>query len=83
MGTTAKETPPQQEPEALQKVRYAFYSAIVFLVISSPIMYRIVAAVLGGIVASPAGCPTVFGLLLHTAVFFGVIYGLMFVPFLK
>jgi hypothetical protein len=71
------------EPDAQQKARYSLYSALAFLVISSPIMYRIVAAILGGIVASPTGCPTLFGLLLHTAVFFGVIYGLMFVPFLK
>jgi hypothetical protein len=75
--------PPEAQPEALKKAQYALYSAIAFLVISSPIMYRIVAAILGGIVASPTGCPTLFGLLLHTAVFFGIIYGLMFVPFLK
>jgi len=61
------------------KVFYSVQAAIVFLVVSSPMLYKLVQAVFGRLftVASKDGCPTVAGLLLHTVVFGLVMYGLM------
>lgn len=63
----------------LDKARYSLYSALVFLLIASPPMFKLVNMVLGKLVpiASSAGCPTTAGLLLHTVVFFFIIFGLM------
>lgn len=63
----------------LQKAKYSFYSAIVFLIVSSPILYRTVHTVLGRLVpiASMSGCPTTTGLVLHSIVFFFVVFGMM------
>jgi len=63
----------------LDKARYSLYSTIVFLIIASPFMFKLVNAILGSIVpiASPSGCPTTAGLLLHSIVFFLIVFGLM------
>ena len=63
------------------RLRHMLVAAIVFFVISSPWLYRLTASILGSWVASPAGTPTVYGLVLHTAVFACIAYGLMCVKF--
>ena len=52
----------------------ALYAAIAFFIISSPVVYRVVQSLLGSIapIASPTGCPTLFGMLVHTVVFYAV-----------
>ena len=58
--------------------KFALISTIIFLVISSPLMYNITETILGGIVTiSNKGCPTLFGLILHTVVFLLISYGVM------
>jgi hypothetical protein len=69
----------QKQPTTQDKAKYSLYSAVIFLIIASPLMYRITSAVLGQWIAVQ-GCPTVAGLVLHTIVFALVIFGIMFVP---
>jgi hypothetical protein len=60
------------------KIRYAIISAIVFAIVSSPFLYRIVESLLGKIMTVAVdGCPTMLGLLLHSVVFALIIYTLM------
>lgn len=67
------------EPTQADKARYSFYSALVFLILASPIAYKLVDQLLGSIVriANPAGCPTTAGLVLHSIVFGIIVYGMM------
>jgi hypothetical protein len=54
------------------KVRASITAAVMFFIIANPVVYRIVDGLLGGIVgriASPSGCPTTWGLIVHSAVF--------------
>jgi hypothetical protein len=65
------------------KAKYSFYSALVFFLVANPETYKVVQKVLGGLlgqIAGDAGCPTPFGLFLHTLLFFGIILGLMMFP---
>ena len=48
--------------------------AALFAVIASPMTYRLTRDVFGGWVASPSGCASQSGVLLHAAVFAGVLY---------
>ncbi len=60
-----------------QQMKLSLLSALIFLLISSPEMYRVTSSVLGSWIANTAGCPTAGGLLLHTVVFGLIVYGLM------
>ena len=65
------------------KAKYSFYSTLVFFLVANPETFKIMQSLLGGIVgtiASAAGCPTPFGLVLHSLVFFAVMLGLMMFP---
>ena len=59
-----------------QKIKISFYSAMIFFFISSPLLYQFVQKTFGEYVnvADQAGCPTNQGLLLHTAVFFTLVF---------
>jgi hypothetical protein len=62
------------------KFIYSLQAALVFLVISSPLMYKTVQMVFGKLfTVAVNGCPTIAGLLLHTLVFGLVVYILMVV----
>ncbi len=50
---------------------------LVFFIISHPMMYRLTNSAVGGL-ASSSGCPTTLGLVVHSLVFGGVVYGLMY-----
>lgn len=55
-----------------QKWRISVLSGLVFLLISSPLLYRLTGSLgecLGLSISSVSGCPTTLGLLLHTVVF--------------
>lgn len=64
-----------------KKFVHSLTLAVVFFVLSSPITYRLIDQVIGGVVSSvspqlgqvfkvaQAGCPTTYGLALHAAVF--------------
>jgi uncharacterized membrane protein YjjB (DUF3815 family) len=64
------------------KAKYSFISALVFFIVSNPELYKLTQSVFGGLfmVAHPMGAPTPMGLLLHTAVFFAAMLGLMMIP---
>lgn len=69
-----------------RKATAAMTAALLFFVISSPFTYRLVDSVVGGVVGSvvpqfttlfkiaEAGCPTNYGLLVHSIVFGLVAY---------
>lgn len=69
-----------------RKATAALSAALLFFVVSSPFTYRLVDSVVGGVVGAivpqfttlfkiaEAGCPTNYGLLVHSAVFGLVAY---------
>ena len=61
------------------KWRYSIYSALVFLIISSPYTYTLVNKLVGKFVkiSSPSGCPTSTGVFVHAIVFALIIRGMM------
>jgi len=57
---------------------YSLQAALLFLIVSSPVMYNLVQMIFGGLfTVAVKGCPTVSGLLLHTVVFALLTYLLM------
>lgn len=72
-----------------RKLQASLVAALLFYVVSSPFTYRFVDQVVGGVVGSivpqfttlfkiaEAGCPTNYGLLVHSVVFGLVTYYLM------
>lgn len=58
------------------KIRYSIHAALLFLIVSSPFLYRLVQSILGRVitVADHSGCPTHSGLLIHSAVFGVLVY---------
>lgn len=72
-----------------RKVQASLVAALLFFVISSPFTYKFVDNIVGGIVTAiipqfasvfkiaEAGCPTNYGLLVHSVVFGLVTYFLM------
>ena len=71
------------------KVKSALVAALLFYVVSSPFTYKMVDKLIGGVVemvmpsmgywfkVAESGCPTNYGLLVHSAVFGLVTYYLM------
>lgn len=54
------------------KVQGALIAGLMFFIISNPMVYKIVDGLLGdtlGRISSPSGCPTTWGLIVHSAVF--------------
>lgn len=54
------------------KLSAAVTAGILFFIISNPIVYKLVDQLLGGLlgpIATPSGCPTTWGLIVHSAVF--------------
>lgn len=63
-----------------EKVVISLMSAVLFIVISSPIVYKFVNALTskaGLVIASPDGCPNLKGLAVHGVVFFLVVLLIM------
>jgi glucan phosphoethanolaminetransferase (alkaline phosphatase superfamily) len=60
------------------KVKYSLYSALIFFLVANPATFRVVNSVFPGVAVN--GCPTSFGLLLHTVVFFFALVGIMMLP---
>jgi len=67
---------PEKELSTGKKFKYSFFSALIFFFISSPVMYQLMNKVSNGFisVADVNGCPSNSGLLLHTFIFFMVIF---------
>jgi hypothetical protein len=60
------------------KVKYSLYSTLLFFLVANPVTFRFMNSVIGGVAV--AGCPTAFGFVLHSLVFFLLSYGLMALP---
>jgi hypothetical protein len=72
-----------------RKAQAAIIAGLLFFVVSSPLTYRLVDSLIGGLVVSvvpsmaslftvaQAGCPTTYGLVLHSVVFGVISYLLM------
>jgi hypothetical protein len=60
------------------KAKFSFYSALLFFVIANPVTFRFVNSLIGGVAVG--GCPTSFGFILHTLVFFLASYAIMSFP---
>lgn len=63
------------------KLKYSFYSTLVFFLVANPVTFKVVQSLLGRYVTvAVGGCPTPVGLVLHTVVFFGLLYLIMSFP---
>jgi hypothetical protein len=60
------------------KFKYSLYSTLAFFLVANPITFKFVNSLIPGVAIN--GCPTAFGFILHSLVFFGVLYGLMSLP---
>jgi hypothetical protein len=73
----------------MSRTKAALTAGVLFFVVSSPMLYKLVDQLVGGVVGSVApqlvstlrvaesGCPTTYGLALHAAVFALVVYYMM------
>jgi hypothetical protein len=60
------------------KMKYSLYSALMFFLLANPVTFKFMDSLIGGIAVG--GCPTSFGLILHTVVFFFALVLLMSLP---
>jgi glucan phosphoethanolaminetransferase (alkaline phosphatase superfamily) len=60
------------------KVKFSFLSALIFFLVANPVTFRFVNSIIPGVASN--GCPTAFGFILHTVVFFLVSFAVMLFP---
>ena len=60
-----------------EKLIISVISGLTFFIVANPETFRIVRKVLGPRIATPTGCPSTMGLLVHTLVFILVVWGMM------
>ena len=60
-----------------EKFIISIISGLTFFIIANPETFRLVRRVLGPRIATPTGCPSTMGLLVHTLVFILVVWGMM------
>lgn len=60
------------------KVKFSLYSALLFFLVANPVTFRFVNSIVPGVARD--GCPTAFGFVLHTVVFFSLSFLLMLLP---
>jgi hypothetical protein len=59
------------------KLKEALVAGLMFFIISHPIVYKFVDSLVRGLlgpIAGPGGCPTTWGLIVHSAVFAAATY---------
>lgn len=59
------------------KLTGALVAGLMFFIISNPMVYKLVDNLAGGLlgpIASPSGCPTTWGLIVHSIVFAAASY---------
>jgi|TARA_R110000803_G_scaffold26207_4_gene62227 hypothetical protein len=59
------------------KLIISLISGMTFFIVANPETFRLVRRVLGPRIATPTGCPSTMGLLVHTLVFVLVVWGMM------
>lgn len=63
------------------KAKYSFIAALVFFIVANPETYKFTERIFGSMfLVANGSCPTPAGVLLHTAVFFAAMWGLMMIP---
>ena len=60
-----------------EKFLISVISGLTFFIVANPETFRLVRRVLGPRIATPTGCPSTMGLLVHTLVFIFVVWGMM------
>jgi hypothetical protein len=60
-----------------EKFVTSLISGLTFFIIANPETFRLVRRVLGPRIATPNGCPSTMGLLVHSLVFILVVWGMM------
>jgi hypothetical protein len=60
-----------------EKFIISVISGLTFFIVANPETFRLVRRVLGPRIATPTGCPSTTGLLVHTLVFILVVWGMM------
>ena len=60
-----------------KKFLIALMSALLFFVIANPTTFRVVRRIFGNWVSTPTGCPSTYGLLLHSLVYLLISWGMM------
>ena len=60
-----------------EKFLISVISGLTFFIIANPETFRLVRRVLGPRIATPTGCPSTMGLLVHTLVFIFIVWGMM------
>lgn len=60
-----------------EKFIISIISGLTFFIVANPETFRLVRRVLGPRIATPTGCPSTMGLLVHTLVFILVVWGMM------
>ena len=60
-----------------EKFIISIISGLTFFIIANPETFRLVRRLLGPRIATPTGCPSTMGLLVHTLVFILVVWGMM------
>ena len=60
-----------------EKLITSIISGLTFFVIANPETFRLMRSIFGSRIATPTGCPSTVGLLLHTVVFILVVWGMM------
>ena len=69
----------------LLKLKYSFYSTMLFFLFANPETYRVMQNILGKVVSitdgiSSCNAPTVTGFFIHTGLFFVTMFSLMIIP---
>ena len=79
---TAQKSSPFSMNRFLLKVKYSFYSTLIFFVFANPETLKLLQKAIGGLftLANSDGIPTVAGLFGMGALFFGTMLGLMLLP---
>lgn len=60
-----------------EKFIISVISGLTFFIVANPETFRLVRRVLGEGIATPNGCPSTLGLLVHTVVFILIVWGMM------
>ena len=60
-----------------EKFVTSLISGLTFFIIANPETFRLIRRVLGPGIATPNGCPSTIGLLVHTLVFILIVWGMM------
>ena len=60
-----------------EKLITSIISGLTFFVIANPETFRLMRSILGSSIATPTGCPSTRGLILHSLVFILIVWGMM------